>query len=174
MSDVAMAVPTKAEIDSFVAPDILIGSKVLYYPHAILNSRTPSMGTVIWKGQNGRIITIQEVDFYGRTLIREAVRHVDDPKLRLNEDQREFGAWDFTPFDKADRDWKRQIEKHLKAIDIAFIGPTKSDRELLMFHAARLGLKGYSTKKNEVVREMISRAEAGLPPEEQPEGTDAE
>lgn len=151
--------PTKEQIDSFQAPEVLIGQPVAYYPLAITNSRAPSMGTVVWVGQNNRIIRIVEVDQHGRTLVREAVRHINDPKLKLNEDQREAGAWDFTPFYKAECAIRDDIEDRIAALEQAMINPDlKSDRQMLLLQAKKLGMRGYSTMRSADLKTAIVAA----------------
>ncbi len=155
------AEPTKAEIDSFVAPEVLVGQDVLYYPMANVNSRKPSMGKIIWTGQNQRIVNILEVDAYGRTLVRECVRYITDPKLKLNEDQREFGAWDYTPFYKRECEIRDDIEERIASVEQALINPDmKSDRQMLLLTAKKLGLRGYSTMRSAELRQAIVKAKA--------------
>lgn len=155
--------PTKAEIDAFVAPKVLVGQPVVYYPMANVNSRKPSMGTAIWTGQNNRIINILEVDHYGRTLVREAVRHVSDPKLKLNDDQREFGAWDYTPFYKHECEIRDDIEERIASLEQAVINPDlKSDRQVLLLTAKKLGMRGYSTMRSADLRQAIVKHKAEL------------
>lgn len=151
MSAVA-ELPTDAEINAFVAPAVLVGQDVVYYPMAHVNSRRPSLGKVIWIGQNSRIVNIHEVDQHGKTLVREAVRHISDPKLKLNEDQREAGAWDFTPYAKAEREKWDDMCRHLRAVEGCLLGPTKSDRELLYYYGEKFGIEAYSTKKSDDLR----------------------
>lgn len=160
--------PTQAEIDSFQAPDVLVGQDVVYYPMAHVNSRRPSLGKVIWIGQNRRIVNILEVDQHGKTLVREAVRYIKDPKLQLNEDQREAGAWDFTPYAIAERERWDDMRNWLKAMEGAVLGPTKSDKDLLWYYGKKFNIRAYSTRKSDDLRVAVLRALQGKTPD--PEG----
>lgn len=152
MSTAVANLPTDEEINAFVAPEVLVGQDVVFYPMAHVNSRRPSLGKVIWIGQNNRIINILETDQHGKTLVRECVRHMDDPKLRLNEDQRENGAWDFTPYAKAERARWDDMSRHLRALEECLLGPTKSDRALLYYYGEKFRIEAYSTKKSDELR----------------------
>jgi hypothetical protein len=162
--------PTQAEIDAFKAPDVLVGQDVVFYPMAHVNSRRPSLGKVIWIGQNQRIVNILETDQHGKTLVREAVRHIDDPKLKLNEDQRENGAWDFTPYAKAETAKWEDMCRHLRALEGCLLGPTKSDRELLYYYGEKFGIEAYSTKKSDELR--VEVLECLYPPKKGKSKTD--
>lgn len=82
-----------APIDSFVMPKPVIGQTVLWYPNADKNG-DPEVTIVRKRGHRTIVVgTALGVN-------REAVRHVDDPKLRQSLSQRESGAWDFTERDK--------------------------------------------------------------------------
>lgn len=148
-------VPNQQEIDAFKPPRAKQGQSVVFYPSGVRNSRTPSLGVVFY--DNGRIVSLMEVAADGRILIREGVRHIDDPKLRLNETQRENGAWDFSPADMELRARLDDIDAHLKAIEGCLLGPTKSDRELLYYYAAKFDIPAYSTRKSEELRTAVLR-----------------
>jgi hypothetical protein len=47
----------------------------------------------------------------------DAVRHVSDPKLSLNADQREQGAWDFTDEHYENKMFQVQMERRVKALE---------------------------------------------------------
>lgn len=149
--------PTQQEIDSFQAPTVLFGRLVAFFPNAIRNSRKPSLGWVT--ASNGRITNIFEVTQHGGTLLREGVRHIDDPKLKLNEDQRASGAWDFTEDDKTRAEEDAEFHKRLMALEQSLLAEKgRNDRNFLMGWAKRLELKNYSTQKNEEVLLRIMEA----------------
>lgn len=80
-------------IDSFVMPRPVIGQTVLWYPNGDKNG-DPEVTIVRKRGHRTIVIgTALGVN-------REAVRHVDDPKLKQSVSQRESGAWDFNDRDK--------------------------------------------------------------------------
>lgn len=78
-----------AAINAFEMPDVHRGATVLYYSSG-LRDRHQSIATVIRVGARSLMVKTAEGH------IKEAVRHINDPKLTLNSDQRESGAWDFT------------------------------------------------------------------------------
>lgn len=80
-------------IDTFSMPRPAIGQTVLWYPHGT-PSEKPEVAIVKKLGHRNVVIGL------AIGLNREAVRHVDDPKLSLSMSQRENGAWDFTDRDK--------------------------------------------------------------------------
>ncbi|HHK42056.1 MAG TPA: hypothetical protein ENJ50_06515 [Planctomycetaceae bacterium] len=85
------ATVSQEEILSFEMPVPPIGLPVLWYSTGFDDSRRRQIGFVRYVSARNIGITLpggQKVD---------AVRHVDDPKLRLNPEQRETGAWAFTP-----------------------------------------------------------------------------
>jgi hypothetical protein len=47
----------------------------------------------------------------------DAVRHVDDPKLTLNADQRENGAWDFTDEDKQGLQQRNELTVRVEILE---------------------------------------------------------
>lgn len=83
-------IPTQQEIEDYVMPTIHVGSPVLWYPTGLKNSRPPIV--VFVNRAFHRTVNISKIRGGGET----AVRHVSDPKLQLNSEQRQSGAWDFT------------------------------------------------------------------------------
>lgn len=145
-----MSQPTQEQIDSFRPPRAKQGQSVVFWPSGVRNSRTPSLGVVFY--DNGRIVSLMEVALDGRILIREGVRHVDDPKLQLNETQRENGAWDFSPAYLEELEWRKDMDAHMRALEGCLFGPTKSDRELLLYYAAKFEIEDRMTKKSDELR----------------------
>ena len=99
-------VPTQEEILLFEMPGIDLGTPVEYFPNAVRNSGEPRLGFVVRVSRTGRNVVIRTSD--GGWF--DAVRHIDDPKLQLNQDMRENGAWDRTEYDK-------ELNKRLESID---------------------------------------------------------
>lgn len=85
--------PTSEEITEFTMPEALQGTEVSFYKNGMAEGRPPELGTIVRVHNSRRTVTIQ---IAGGT-IQQSVRHLDDPKLRINSDHRENGAWDFTP-----------------------------------------------------------------------------
>lgn len=82
--------PKVDPIVSFVMPAVSVGTTVLWYKHARKTNRAVPAVVVAKSARN-----IQCRPFTA-SIIYEAVRHIDDPKLELSADQRETGAWDYT------------------------------------------------------------------------------
>src|SRR5688572_8889207 len=92
----------RAEIDAFEMPRPCMGQCVAWYPSGTrLNSEIAFITRVSKKN-----VELQRASGTYMT----AVRHIDDPKLQLNEDQRESGAWDFTEQDKKQLVNEKRIE----------------------------------------------------------------
>ena len=47
----------------------------------------------------------------------ESVRHIDDPKLKINSDHRENGAWDFTEYHKETKLAAATLDERLSRIE---------------------------------------------------------
>lgn len=81
-------------VTEYQMPTIPNGSVVAYFPTG-LQSGPKDVGFVYRVNQ-------KNVYLYSATKgVRTAVPHVSDPRLKLNPEQREAGAWDFTDADKA-------------------------------------------------------------------------
>ena len=88
----------QSAIDSYKMPAAMKGQSVLWWPHGQRQSGYEEIGHVL--RVSGRNLRIRLGD--GRVMA--AVKHADDPKLKVNESQREDGCWDFTDADKYWRD----------------------------------------------------------------------
>lgn len=73
----------------FIMPKPLRGSSVIWYPHG-LRGDVSEVAFVLKLFAGSIVIQLAS------GLVKEAVRHVDDPRLQDNEHQRENGAWDYT------------------------------------------------------------------------------
>lgn len=102
--------PTQEEIRTFVMPYVQVGESVMWYPSGFKSDRN---GQIAWvfrtSGRNVHLATASMG-------IREAVRHVNDPKLKLNSDQREMGAWDFTDYAKKHRDEVKSLQDQVSEL----------------------------------------------------------
>lgn len=92
----------QAALDSFTMPRPMRGQAVLWWPHGTRQDGLEEIGHVTRLG--GRNVRIRLGD--GR--IMSAVKHVSDPKLKVNESQREDGCWDFT---EAEKHWRDEAAK---------------------------------------------------------------
>lgn len=98
-------------IDEFVMPPLKTGAIVSWYKDGVRLSRKPVTAVVCSVGT--RTVSIHVLGV-GRM---DAVRHIEDPKLMLNPDQRESGAWDYSE-DQRDIYYRlEQLGKRLDAID---------------------------------------------------------
>lgn len=105
-------------INAFEMPEVRRGATVLYYSSG-LRDRHQSIGTVMRVG--ARSVMVKTAEGH----IKEAVRHIDDPKLTLNSDQRESGAWDFTE----DYVFIRTLDERVTALEQG-VTPSVKDEKL--------------------------------------------
>lgn len=85
-------------------PEVLQGTSVSWYRNGVKEGKDPELGMIAKIHGTRRTVTIR----LAAGNVVASVRHIDDPKLRLSVDQREFGAWDFTP------EFKRQEREKLE------------------------------------------------------------
>jgi len=108
----ATAETTEPAIDPIMAfkmPDVTLGKEILWFRFGE-KGKQAEVAFVIKKGErNLRIRTAGGI-------VIDAVRHVDDPKLKLSEEQRTSGAWDFTDDCKATNLRIGQLESKLAAL----------------------------------------------------------
>jgi|TARA_R100000808_G_C2154923_1_gene166444 hypothetical protein len=117
-----MNVPTLEEIQSFQMPSVQVGTPVEFYITGTREGTEPRIGFVLRISRSGRNVVIRTAD--GGHF--DAVRHIADPKLQLNADQRENGAWDFTEFYKSELEERRNILERLEALEGT--GPTPQNK----------------------------------------------
>lgn len=112
-------VVTQEQLENFVMPRVNTGSIVQWYSTGKRGS-IPQIGFVIrCMPRSIHILT-------GTAGVKEAVRHIDDPKLRLNPEQRETGGWDFTEDAKAQQAMLEDLDERLRALEKAVGGMTSS------------------------------------------------
>jgi hypothetical protein len=97
----------KDAINAFEMPKPLKGQSVMWWPHGSRQEGYDEIAHVL--KVNGRNVKLRLGD--GRVM--QATKHVNDPKLKLNESQREDGCWDFTD---ADRYWRDEASKLTQAV----------------------------------------------------------
>lgn len=105
---------TEKEINNFEMPEIREGAAIKWYPYGTAE-RNALLGFVTRvKPRSIAVWTINGLRY-------ENVRHVSDPKLKLNRDQREDGAWDYSDEFKLNEEFKelRELVKKLDARRIA-------------------------------------------------------
>ena len=105
--------PTSEELHNFVMPEVVVGTPVTYYPTGMIEGSDVRVGFIIRISRSGRNVVVRTAD--GGHF--ESVRHIDDPKLKLNVDHREAGAWDFTAFHKAELVERKKIMGRLDKLE---------------------------------------------------------
>ena len=112
-------VVTQEQLDNFVMPKVEIGTTVAWYATGKSGS-IPQIGFVIrCMPRSVHILT-------ATSGVKEAVRHLEDPKLKLNPEQRETGAWDFTDETKALRALITSMDERIKALEKSLAAQTVS------------------------------------------------
>lgn len=147
--------PTKAQCDSFKAPAVPFGSPVILWPRGVRGT-SKSEAMIGWAMRsNGTATSIFAVDQHGGFRVWEQARHIDDPTLKRSSDIRAEGGWDFTEFDKLERERRDDIDKRLSALETALVTNGTSDREVLLLLAKKAGMTGYSKMKNDELRQKL-------------------
>lgn len=95
----------------FTMPEPSPGMPVLWYRQGIKEGRKAEIAFVLSVGNR----SIRARTAYGE--LQETVRHIADPKLKENRDQRENGGWDFTDDHYARAAWTADVENKLQAIE---------------------------------------------------------
>lgn len=81
------------ELSEFQMPMPHVGQTVLWYPLGRVDQRHVR-AAIVTAVRNGSV-SVWQVGAYAR----DGVKHITDPRLRMNSEQRADGAWDFTPAD---------------------------------------------------------------------------
>lgn len=105
-----LAIPLET-LNSFVMPTVRQGAIVRFYPSGRRTARQAEVATVLRVSDRSVVLRIES------NVRMDTVRHVDDPKLNLNRDQRETGAWDFTEEHYERAAWFEQVDKRLKSLE---------------------------------------------------------
>lgn len=115
---------------SFEMPRANPGMQILWYKRGFYDRTSREVAYMLHCGENTAVI----ISCTGRRA--DAIRHIDDPKLQLNPDQRENGAWDFTDDHKEMMAFKRdmlerigQLEQKLAALESSG-APKRHTRQL--------------------------------------------
>ncbi len=136
---------------SFQMPHVEHGEVVAWYPSG-LRSRRPEVGLCIRTAdRNIHVLTALNG-------VKEAVRHVDDPKLQRNADQREMGAWDFT-------DAHKQRQQQLSDLQGKLAELKKCVAELTAQSVVKRSRKRAAKPNNKLneYRQLLAKArEAGI------------
>jgi hypothetical protein len=170
------------EIRAFVMPQVALGTPVIWRPR---------------KGAEAEIAYVYRVGSRNVHLAtatkgaKEAVRHENDPKLKLNPEQREMGAWDFTDFHKQQEAEKavlmerlEQLERQISSLIRAGLKPKSSvaptpapkkpqpvdkEYEELKAKCSELGIMLRGRPNTEKMRAMIAAFEQSEKKPDRPE-----
>lgn len=124
MSSVVEATEQALVPTGFKMPEVRVGSHVLWFQYAVINSKRAIAATIV--KVNPGTVELRLAD--GR--IVDTVRHKDDPKLNLNEHQREGGAWDFTEEFYAEKHFWAETNRRLERIERELFGELDSLADL--------------------------------------------
>ena len=104
---------TVPNTEHFEMPEVAIGTPVTFYANGMVEGTEPRIGFVVRLSRSGRNLVLRAAGggYY------ESVRHIDDPKLLLNSDHRENGAWDFTEYHKSVEIASKMLAKRLSRIE---------------------------------------------------------
>lgn len=145
-------------VDDFTMPVPSAGMPVLWYAAGVKTGRKPEVGFILNVGN--RSVRLRTA--FGE--LKETVRHVSDPKLQLNRDQREGGAWDFTDEHYHKASWTAEVDQRLRQIEARLAGNPKipEDYKEMLEEARRLGLSFRGNPKREKLERLISEAKANV------------
>lgn len=118
---------TVSDTENFEMPEVAIGTPVTFYATGMVEGTEPRIGFVVRMSRSGRNLVLRAAGggYY------ESVRHIDDPKLKINADHRENGAWDFTEYHKDTLMAAKALAKRLNRIEevMGLSGPTEEKAE---------------------------------------------
>lgn len=83
---------TATKTEKFLMPQPHIGQSVLFYPKALINSSTRTIGYVTDVNQTS-------IELQANGVIHEGVKNITDPQLKKNPHAKEFGCWEWCPWD---------------------------------------------------------------------------
>jgi len=109
-----MSSPTQEQILSFQMPKVEVGTALAFYPAGRPNAHS-TVGFLVRISRTGRNVMLKTVD----GLVYDAVRHVEDPKLEINSDHRENGAWDFTDEHKRLEKNRQELVERIERLELA-------------------------------------------------------
>lgn len=110
-------VVTQEQLENFVMPRVKMGSIVEWYATGKRGS-VPQIGFVV------RALPRSIHILTATAGVKEAVRHIDDPKLKLNPEQRETGGWDYTEDAKAQQQMLADLDERIRALEKAISNAT--------------------------------------------------
>lgn len=96
-------VSVQEKVQAFVMPKPARGASVVWYQSG---QRGKDFEIAFVLGVSRNSIEVRLASGYAK----ETVRHADDPRLLLNEAQRENGAWDYTEADRAFASMQQLVE----------------------------------------------------------------
>jgi len=120
-------------IQKYQMPQPHLGAPVIYYQTGVKDRRRAQVGYVLQAGHRNVTLMLPN----GQR--QDAVRHIEDPKLALNADQRESGAWDFTDEHKRTISDAHAMKARISDLEDRFSALTKrlSDLERVVHNVPR-------------------------------------
>lgn len=103
------------EVREFEMPPATQGMVIRFYQPGTLDPGTTTIGFVQGVARSGRSINVAVP---GRG-VYEQVRHLSDPKLKASPEQRENGAWDYTPHHREAMEYREALNQRLERIEDA-------------------------------------------------------
>lgn len=144
-----MSTVTQEEIQSFVMPSVKLGLAVSWFANGLRSGPYQVAFVIRVSHRNVHLVTATRGIF-------EAVRHIDDPKLQLNADQRESGAWDFTDDHKYRIQEMTKLTERVGRIERAVATLLKKMEKPKTQRKSSPGLSDYRRLRQQVV-------DAGIP-----------
>lgn len=97
--------------ESYAMPQATAGLPIVWYPMGMYDRTNRMVAYMVHCGNRTAVIQTST----GQR--RDAVRHLSDPKLKLSDDQRENGAWDFTEEYVRGREMEKTLLERLQRLD---------------------------------------------------------
>ena len=141
------------ELLEYQMPKPEVGDLVIWYRQAQRIERREQAAIVTRVGE--KVIDVFLVGVGGRVL--SGVKHVSDPRLRLNDDMREDGSWDFRKSDQRFEARLGELMAKIEAIEEALRPESNGFQEIqeLRSKAKDLGVKGYQKMTKEMLLNAI-------------------
>ena len=156
---------TVSNTENFEMPEVVIGTPVTFYATGMVEGTEPRIGFVVRMSRSGRNLVLRAAGggYY------ESVRHIDDPKLKINSDHRENGAWDFTEYHKDTKLAAAELAERLNRIEeVMVIGkveekvdktstePKEVSYKSLRDQALELGIEFKGNPKRQWLEEKVA------------------
>lgn len=98
--------------EPFDMPTVTLGETVIYWPGGVRETGRAEVGDVIGVSPTGRSVNLR----LARGESKYGVRHINDPRLKENDEMRAEGSWEFTEQHLLISQMKDDIESLKKAV----------------------------------------------------------